>query len=81
MLGRALGADYRPVPLVGMAEPVFYQSSNDDLWARVGRRGGKASPCAGLAAGFRVARLRLDRAEHASRIKRVGRLHPRSSLA
>jgi len=29
----------------------------------------------------RVARLRLDRAEHGARIKRVGRLHRRSSSA
>ena len=34
-----------------------------------------------LAAGSDVARLRLDRAEHGARIKRVGRLHRRSSSA
>jgi hypothetical protein len=34
-----------------------------------------------LAAGSGVARLRLDRAEHGARIKRVGRLHRRSSSA
>ena len=36
---------------------------------------------AGLAARSGVARLRLDRAEHGARIKRVGRLHRRSSSA
>jgi hypothetical protein len=34
-----------------------------------------------LAAGSDVARLRLDSAEHGARIKRVGRLHRRSSSA
>ena len=41
----------------------------------------KAGRRAWLAAGSGVARLRLDRAEHGARIKRVGRLHRRSSLA
>jgi hypothetical protein len=41
----------------------------------------KAGRRAGLAAGSGVARLRLDRAEHGARIKRVGRLHRRSSSA
>src|SRR6266436_4878875 len=39
----------------------------------------KAGRRAWLAAGSGVARLRLDRAEHGARIKRVGRLHHRSS--
>ena len=39
----------------------------------------KAGRRAWLAAGSGVARLRLDRAEHGARIKRVGRLHRRSS--
>src|SRR4029077_12631582 len=38
----------------------------------------KAGRCAWLAAGSGVARLRLDRAEHGARIKRVGRLHRQS---
>ena len=41
----------------------------------------KAGRRAGLAAGSGVARLRLDGAEHGPRIKRVGRLHRRSSSA
>src|ERR1700674_971169 len=41
----------------------------------------KAGRRAWLAAGARVSRLRLDRAEHGARIKRVGRLHRRSSSA
>jgi hypothetical protein len=41
----------------------------------------KAGRRARLAAGSGVARLRLDRAEHGARIKRVGRLHRRSSSA
>ena len=41
---------------------------------RVGRR-------AWLAVGANIARLRFDRAEHGARIKRVGRLHRRSSSA
>jgi hypothetical protein len=41
----------------------------------------KAGGRARLAAGSGVARLRLDRAEHGARIKRVGRLHRRSSSA
>jgi hypothetical protein len=41
----------------------------------------KAGRRAWLAAGSDVARLRLDRAEHGARIKRVGRLHRRSSSA
>src|SRR3981081_905188 len=41
----------------------------------------KAGRCAWLAAGSGVARLRLDRAEHGARIKRVGRLHHRFSSA
>ncbi len=41
----------------------------------------KASCRARLAAGSGVARLRLDRAEHVARIKRVGCLHRRSSSA
>jgi hypothetical protein len=41
----------------------------------------KAGRRAWLAAGAGVARLRLDRAEHGARIKRVGRLHRRSSSA
>lgn len=41
----------------------------------------KASRRAWLAAGSRVARLRLDRPEHGARIKRVGRLARRSSSA
>jgi len=41
----------------------------------------KAGRRAWLAAGSGVARLRLDRAEHGARIKRVGRLHHRSSSA
>ena len=41
----------------------------------------KAGRRAWLAAGSGVARLRLDRAEHGARIKRVGRLHRRSSSA
>jgi hypothetical protein len=41
----------------------------------------KAGRRAWLAAGAGVARLRLDRAEHGARIKRVGRLHHRSSSA
>jgi hypothetical protein len=41
----------------------------------------KAGRRAGLAAGSGVARPRLDRAEHGARIKRVGRLHRRSSSA
>src|ERR1700750_3312634 len=42
----------------------------------------KAGRRAWLAAGSGVARLRLDRAEHGARIKRVGRrLHGRSSSA
>ena len=41
----------------------------------------KAGRRALLAAGSGVARPRLDRAEHGARIKRVGRLHHRSSSA
>src|SRR3984957_10058274 len=41
----------------------------------------KAGRRAWLAAGAGVARLRLDRAEHDARIKRIGSLHRRSSLA
>jgi hypothetical protein len=41
----------------------------------------KAGRRAWLSAGCGVARLRLDRAEHGARIKRVGRLHRRSSSA
>jgi hypothetical protein len=41
----------------------------------------KAGRRAWLAAGSGVARPRLDRAEHGARIKRVGRLHRRSSSA
>ena len=41
----------------------------------------KAGRCAWLAAGSGVARPRLDGAEHGARIKRVGRLHRRSSSA
>lgn len=41
----------------------------------------KASRRAWLAAGSGVARLRLDRAQHGARIKRVGRLHRQSSSA
>jgi hypothetical protein len=41
----------------------------------------KAGRRAWLAAGSGVARLRLDRPEHGARIKRVGRLHRRSSSA
>ena len=41
----------------------------------------KAGRRAWLAAGSSVARLRLDRAEHGARIKRVGCLHRRSSSA
>src|SRR5436190_23292892 len=41
----------------------------------------KAGRRAWLAAGSGVARLRLDGAEHGARIKRVGRLHRRSSSA
>jgi hypothetical protein len=41
----------------------------------------KAGRRAWLAAGSGVARLRLYRAEHGARIKRVGRLHHRSSSA
>jgi len=41
----------------------------------------KAGRRAWLAAGAGVARLRLDRAEHGARIKRIGRLHHRSSSA
>jgi hypothetical protein len=48
---------------------------------RVARRGGQGRPSRLLAAGSGVARLRLDRAEHGARIKRVGRLHRRSSSA
>jgi len=49
---------------------------------RVARRGGQGRPlCASFAAGSGVARPRLDGAEHGARIKRVGRLHRRSSSA
>jgi hypothetical protein len=41
----------------------------------------KAGRRAWLAGGSGVARLRLDPAEHGARIKRVGRLHRRSSSA
>src|SRR3954454_17122776 len=41
----------------------------------------KAGRRAWLAEGSGVARLRLDGAEHGARIKRVGRLHRRSSSA
>ncbi len=41
----------------------------------------KAGRRAWLAAGSGVARLRLDRGEHGARIRRVGRLHRRSSSA
>src|SRR5260370_22862646 len=41
----------------------------------------KASRRPWLAAGSAVARLRLDRPKHGARIKRVGRLHRRSSSA
>src|SRR5450432_2147140 len=41
----------------------------------------KAGPRAWLAAGSGVARLRLGRAAHGARIKRVGRLNRRSSSA
>src|SRR3981189_2694575 len=41
----------------------------------------KAGRRAWLTAGSRVARLRLDSAAHAARIKRVGRLHRQSSSA
>jgi hypothetical protein len=41
----------------------------------------KAGRRAWVAAGSGVARPRLDRAEHGARIKRVGRLHRRSSSA
>src|SRR3981189_160339 len=41
----------------------------------------KAGRRAWLTAGSGVARLRLDRAEHGVRIKRVGRLHRQSSSA
>ena len=48
---------------------------------RVARRAVKVGRRAWLAAGSGVARPRLDRAEHGARIKRVGRLHRRSSSA
>jgi len=48
---------------------------------RVARRAVKAGRRAWLASGSGVARLRLDSAEHGARIKRVGRLHHRSSSA
>jgi hypothetical protein len=41
----------------------------------------KAGRRAWLAAGSGVARLRLDRAEHGARIKRVGRLHRQSFVS
>ena len=41
----------------------------------------KAGRHAWLAASSGIARLRLDRAEHGARIKRVGRLHRQSSSA
>ena len=49
---------------------------------RVARRGGQGRPSRLACGWLRRARLRLDRAEHGVRIKRVGRrLHRRSSSA
>src|ERR1700738_2363519 len=68
-----------PVPLfepgaVPSSRPAERRSRRAQGAVKAGRR-------AWLAAGSGVARLRLDRAEHGARIKRVGRLHRRSSSA
>ena len=57
----------------------FVPAHRTSIASRVGAV--KAGRRAWLAAGSGVARLRLDRAEHGARIKRVGRLHRRSSSA
>src|SRR6266568_3298521 len=72
-------SSYRAVPLfepraVPSSRPAERRSRRAQGAVKAGRR-------AWLAAGSGVARLRLDRAEHGARIKRVGRLHRRSSSA
>ena len=59
--------------------PSFVPARRTSIASRAGAV--KAGRRAWLAAGSGVARLRLDRAEHGARIKRVGRLHRRSSSA
>ena len=57
----------------------FVQARRASIASRAGAV--KAGRRAWLAAGSGVARLRLDRAEHGARIKRVGRLHRQCSSA
>src|ERR1700694_4849664 len=57
----------------------FVPARRTSIASRAGA--GKGGRRAWLAAGSGVARLRLDRAEYGARIKRVGRLHRRSSSA
>ena len=59
--------------------PSFVPARRTSIASRAGAV--KAGRCAWLAAGSGVARPRLDGAEHGARIKRVGRLHRRSSSA
>ena len=75
----SLCSSYRSVPLfepraVPSSRPAEHRSRRAQGAVKAGRR-------AWLAAGSGVARLRLDRAEHGARIKRVGHLHRRSSSA
>ena len=69
---------FRPVPLFGQA-PFLRPGLQMSIASRA--EAVKAGRRAWLAAGSGVARLRLDRADHGARIKRVGRLHRQSSSA
>lgn len=85
-LGWKLLIGLRHRSLLICAVPLFEPRGRSFVPARrasIASRAGavKAGRRAWLAAGSGVARLRLDGAEYAARIKRVGRLHRRSSSA
>jgi hypothetical protein len=74
----SLAPHFRAVPLFEPRVRSFVPARRTSIASRAGAV--KAGRRAWLAAGSGVARLRLDRAEHGARIKRVGRRrHRRSS--
>ena len=85
-LGWKLLIGLRHRSLLIYAVPLFEPRGRSFVPARralIASRAGavKAGRRAWLAASSGIARPRLDRAEHGARIKRVGRLHRRSSSA
>ncbi len=59
----------------------FLRPGPQDVRSRRAQGRSRPAVALGLRLGSGVARPRLDRAEHGARIKRVGRLHRRSSSA